>query len=970
VTTLATVAIVAAKDAAATVGATVAALRAVPGVNEVVVVDDGSTDETAAAATGAGAWVLRLPANVGKGGAVAAGVKLAEHADVYLLVDADVGPTASAVEALLAPVTAGEADMAVGVLPGAGARGGFGLVRRLAAAGIERATKQDVEAPLSGQRAVRGELLRSLALAPRFGLETALTIDARRAGARVVEVPVAMDHRHTGRTVRGFSHRGRQGADIARALWPRLTTSRGRLTLVAVALVVATAGALWSGERREASSVPLGERAEKVLIFGMPGVRWDEVGRGRLPALDRLIDQGALAAMTVRTLSRRPGPAEAYATLGAGARVRAGEAAEDAHTEGSRVVVRGAAEARRQAGRHVPSKPGALGDALHAAGLRTAVIGNSDTPSGLAGLPGLHPVRRPAAVALMDRAGVVDAGTVEPADLMVADRAAPFGERSDPDKVVARAVAALAEADVVLVDPGDLDRAADLGGLAPAAYADLFRDQTLAGTDALLGRLVGAAPPATLVLVVSTRPPTDEWRLTPLVVSGPGVTHGYVHSPSTRRLGLVTLTDLAPTILAALGAEEHQPDGMVGHALRYHAAEPDPTRLARLDADVAQRERIYVPVSLAFVFLQALAYAAIAVVLSRPRRPRWAWALQDVALAIAAFPLATLLFRFATLLVPGRGWPVVPLLPAFMALIVLAARQARSSPVAPLAWVFGATAWVLIVDVATGGRLQVAGILGYSPQSAGRFYGLGNTTFAVLAACAVLAAALHVQRAPRRREAVAAAAAFLALAVVVDGAPSLGDDVGGILTLVPVYGLAVLALAGRRLTWRAVAGVAVAAVAVLGVATAVDLLRPPEARTHLGRLAAGTWANGPGELFTTAARKAEANLRILRATPWSWVVPIIAGFLFYVYVLRRRWSELLPPRSPLRIGVVAALAAGVLGFLVNDSGVVVTALVLVEIGPLLAVLALTGGHGPPPQPVLAEPSADAPAPPPVTVRRP
>ena len=968
------VAIVAAKDAGATVADTVAALRGVAGVDEIVVVDDGSTDDTSARAIRAGAWVLRLPVNRGKGGAVAAGVNLASHAGVYLLVDADVGPTASAVEALLAPVLAGEADMAIGALPGAGRKGGFGLVKRTAAAGIKRAAGQVVRAPLSGQRAVRGELLRSIDLASRFGLETALTIDARRAGARIVEVPVDMDHRHTGRTVSGFSHRGRQGADIVRALWPRLTSPRARVGLVAVALVVALVSALWSGGQWEASSVPLGAQAQKVLIFGMPGIRWDEVGTGRLPSLDGLIGGGALAAMTVRTLSREPSPAEAYATLGAGARVQAGEPAEDAHNAAAPVggvIVTGGLEARRTAGPHVSSKPGALGDALHAAGLRTAVVGNSDTPSGLAGLPGLHPVRRPTAVALMDHTGRVDAGTVEANDLMVGDRAAPFGERSDADRIVAATVDALATADVVLADPGDLDRAADLAGIAPAGYAAQFRAQTLAATDALLGRVVAEAPPGTLIMVVSTRPPTDEWRLTPLVLNGPGVTHGYVHSPSTRRLGLVTLTDVAPTILAALGAEDHQAEGMVGHALRYHAADPDPSRLGRLDADVAQRERIYLPIALAFIAFQAVAYGVIALVLSRPRRPRWVWVMRDVALAIAAFPLGTLLFRLATQLLPGRGWSIVPLLPVLIGLIVLAARQAGRTSLSPLAWIFGATAWLLVLDVVTGGRLQVAGILGYSPQSAGRFYGLGNTTFAVLAACALLAAVLHVQKAPRRREAVFAVAAFLLLVAVVDGAPSLGDDVGGILTLVPVFGLTILALAGRRLTWRTVAAVALAAVAVLAAATTVDLLRPPEARTHLGRLAANTRDNGVGELVTTIARKAEANVRLLRLTPWSWVVPVIVGFLLYVLVPRHKWAELLPPRSPLRTGVLASLAAGVLGFAVNDSGVVVVALVLVEVGPLLAILALDRGRGTQPAaPILLEPSGDAPARPSLTARRP
>ena len=244
------VAVVPAKDSAGSITETVTALAGVAAVSEVLVVDDGSTDATAKKARAAGAWVLSLPENRGKGGAVAAAVAATPETDVYLLVDADTGATAAGAAELLGPVLAGEADMAVGVLPSAGGRGGFGTVRRLAAAGIRRgAGGFTAKAPISGQRAVRGPLLRSLELAPRFGLEVALTIDAVRAGARVVEVPVVMDHRHTGRSLSGFAHRARQGGDITRALWPRLTSAQGRMAAVVLLALMVMATASWSGSR-------------------------------------------------------------------------------------------------------------------------------------------------------------------------------------------------------------------------------------------------------------------------------------------------------------------------------------------------------------------------------------------------------------------------------------------------------------------------------------------------------------------------------------------------------------------------------------------------------------------------------------------------------------------------------------------------------------------------------------------------
>jgi hypothetical protein len=91
---------------------------------------------------------------------------------------------------------------------------------------------------------------------------------------------------------------------------------------------------------------------------------------------------------------------------------------------------------------------------------------------------------------------------------------------------------------------------------------------------------------------------------------------------------------------------------------------------------------------------------------------------------------------------------------------------------------------------------------------------------------------------------------------------------------------------------------------------------------------------------TIVQRKTATNLRVLRATIWAWMVPIITVFVLYLLVWQRRWAELLPPKSPRRAGAIAALAAGLLGFAVNDSGVIVTAMVFVYIGPFMTLLAL------------------------------
>ncbi len=192
------------------------------GVSEIIVIDDGSTDRTAEAAASAGAArVLRLPRNRGKGAALDAGLREATGRFILML-DADLGGSASLAQPLLDPVLEGRADMTVAVFPELRSQrggGGFGLALRLARWGIRLLTGAELAAPLSGQRALDRRIVETMGGFGRgFGVETALSGWAAAGGWKVLEVPLEMSHRRTGRDLRGFLHRGRQLLHIARAL--------------------------------------------------------------------------------------------------------------------------------------------------------------------------------------------------------------------------------------------------------------------------------------------------------------------------------------------------------------------------------------------------------------------------------------------------------------------------------------------------------------------------------------------------------------------------------------------------------------------------------------------------------------------------------------------------------------------------------------------------------------------------------
>jgi glycosyltransferase involved in cell wall biosynthesis len=218
------IALVAARNEERLIGATIDAIRSIPEVDEVVVVDGSSADATVADARAAGARVIVAPPSArGKGGALEGALDRIGPCEVVLLLDADLGPTAKDGATLLPPVLEGRADLVIGVLPRQEGHGGFRLVKRTATAAILRLSGFRADEPLSGQRAIRRDALERLRpLAPGFGVEVGMTIDAVRRGLRVVEVPVAMIHAATGRDLAGFLHRGRQGWDLLRAAAPRI----------------------------------------------------------------------------------------------------------------------------------------------------------------------------------------------------------------------------------------------------------------------------------------------------------------------------------------------------------------------------------------------------------------------------------------------------------------------------------------------------------------------------------------------------------------------------------------------------------------------------------------------------------------------------------------------------------------------------------------------------------------------------
>jgi hypothetical protein len=661
-------------------------------------------------------------------------------------------------------------------------------------------------------------------------------------------------------------------------------------------------------------AAPGSEVVQNIVVVGVAGLEWGDVDPVRTPTLARLASRGSVGALSVRSAPSVTCPAEGWLTLGAGTyaatadpdAVRVAEGCRDRTAEpvqpsGEGATLPGARRiARLNAALRFGAVPGSLGTGV---GCIAAVGGGAVL------------------------AGADEAGRVA--------RFAPTLTASRP-----------ATCPVEIVD---------LGGLPPGKA----RGAALSTVDNEVDRIDRERPAGSVLMLLGIgEVQSREPGLHPAIVDGPGFDGGWIDSPSTRRPPYVQLVDVAPTILTLLG--KAVPSAMAGQPWRGDAA-GRPADLASaadrlVDADLAAKaqRRVVLPFFLVFAALFGV-LIVIAVVTLRTRRGTRRWP-AFVAAVFASIPGAT----FTANLAPW--WRLAGGVPAqTAALWVLVAGGAailsgtawwlggRRDPVTLIGGVGAGSLLVVGADLIAGAPLQLDTLLGYNPLVAGRFYGIGNIAFAVLGTAALaVAAALAVGR---RRWAAAAVVVGLGILVTgLDGHPSLGADVGGVITLVPTFVVLGLLATKSRITPIRLLLATLAGVVVVGGLAVLDYLRPADQRTHLGRFVGSVLDGSAG---ATLHRKIAANLDLLLAGPHT-IAALAGAVVVTVLVFRpppplRSAYRAVPA---LRAFLVSTVVLSGVGFATNDSGIAIAAIAALVAVPLTLAVCLMS---------VAAPSGDSPA---------
>jgi hypothetical protein len=708
---------------------------------------------------------------------------------------------------------------------------------------------------------------------------------------------------------------------------------------------VASVLVLGSGGTSAAAASAAAAPAHPLVVIGLSGVQWSQVTPTATPAMWSLLDQGSTGTVTVRSVYASTCPVDGWLTVDAGQRAAddrtPGEAWEGACRSLAEPVLpaqpldstAGSASPAQPAPVTVPNWPvyvdqaedsnfdprlGLLSQGVSAGGLCSTAIG-----------PG-------AAIALADAQGRT-AAYLPAADL-----------RTAVGPSIARCPLTVVDAGGV-IGPDDLLAGQQSNGI-PAA------DQ-LKAVAANVAAVLAQTPSTATVLLVGLADSTRVPHLRVVAMRGNGFGPGVLYASSTRQAGLIQLTDITPTILDQLGLPI--PETLGGSPLVRRAGSPTSVAERRRDLldydEAAQQVHTAVPrFFTGLVLAQLLLYGFAAIALRRKwtgerGRERTLRAVRQVALLFAAVPVATFLANTVPWWRASHALIVLPLVVAAYALAIFAVAGFgpwRRHPLGDVSVVAVVTLVVLALDVMLGSRLQLSTLMGLQPVVAGRFYGMGNVTYALFATAGLLLAtalADPLVRAGRRRLAGLIVVAVGLFVVLVDAWPAWGSDFGGPPASIPAFAFLTFAVLGVRLNLRRVALIVVGTVAVVSVISILDWLRPPQDQSHLGKFVQTVIDGGAWDVIK---RKLAQNLDILFSNILSLLVPV--GVLFVVLILLRpsSWGanalQRAFDRSPvLRAGLLSGLVVWVVGFALNDSGTAIPAVSATLAIPLVIATSIT-----------------------------
>ena len=698
------------------------------------------------------------------------------------------------------------------------------------------------------------------------------------------------------------------------------------------------------------------QQSPKVVIVSMPRVTWSMLEDIRIPNIDNLIENGSSGSLSILTPGGAKSLENGYVTIAAGNRAGAAPAQdttffmrnEEVNNQLSQNIFRdergqvpGDGEAfalgyektivENSRGLYKPDI-GAFTSALEAGNKTISVIGNADMCTRQ--IMGCS--QRAIAYLGSDRNGVVKNGDIS-RDLLNDDLSLNM------KLVEEKTLTSIKEHDVSAVECSNIEKADNDRSSSVAMVSDELIKQSIMDCDKLIGKITEKIDlNKDRIFIVSPASPRTKEQLTVFISAGKGISPGYAISGITRRKGIVSLADIAPTILDFYNIET--PNTMEATLLDWVKSSETVTQKKESFIDVNKkstlRDSAFVKVAATFILVIFLS-----VILSLSAYKKFKkLKIYAVFLSWMSLVMPTIAFLMAPFMLALSKPIIVYLFFVSSSILVsvgcyFAMKKYGTSMV--VLWICATTLTVQIVDIIFSGNLQLNSLFGYSAIIAGRFAGFGNLAFSIVAISSVVLVAMIKQLSRTRpylnkKWVNIAILAMLIFVLIMDGLPYFGSDVGGVLSLTPMVFIVGLMMYEKRLSIKTIIYALLITLATLTAFSLFDLSRPLSERTHLGRFVKVV-LNGEGR--TIIERKILSNLHILTNSLTATVVIIATIFLIFLFLKPEKFVKEMSLLNPgFRYIVYPGLVVGLLGMLLNDSGVAIPGMMLSIAAPTIALL--------------------------------
>ncbi|SJZ33243.1 hypothetical protein [Garciella nitratireducens] len=673
----------------------------------------------------------------------------------------------------------------------------------------------------------------------------------------------------------------------------------------------------------------------------------------QMKSVEDIINKGGVGLLNTRTAGKAIIP-KAYATIGAGVRAEGNWTSSEAQpaTKENEIIY------KTRTGQKVPkggilnleinqlisyneegeygATAGQLGTLIRNAGLKTAAYGNMDVG---------EENRRPHVLIAMDQWGRVDQGEVS-RNILIEDPTYPGELRTDFSKIYNYIKENKNFPALTVVETGDITRLEEEKvNLSPQMYEKHKKD-TLQRFDDFIEKTKKLVDKENKLLVLVTPFANQEdrsegYELTPVVMYGDGVEKGLLISDTTRREGFISNVDIAPTILSYLGIEK---ENMVGQPIHVVPGEKDYlNKLLETNEFVVANSNNRLPILTMFVAYQIvlLIVALFMVLFKRNISEKYINVFKKFLLSGMIIPIVLLyipIFEIKNLFLYIIAIIAITFL---LSWIVNYIENKMEDPLIPIIFITLFTALSLIIDIIMGTPLVKISLLGYDPVIGARYYGIGNEYMGILIGSSLVLLFASKEKISIDKNIILGLLIFL---IIIIGYPEFGANVGGTITITAAAIFIFFKLFHIKLGWKQVIFAGIGIISVVSIMAVIDVFFV-ESQSHLAGAISSIREGGIVELSMIILRKISMNIKLFGVTVWSKV--LVVSIIVFAIIFNRPPGLLkgvIDKYSCLSIGWTAVVIASIVGFLVNDSGVVAAATCIIYLSFSLLYILIQEPH--------------------------